>query len=167
MRDIANEVGMTPSGIKKCLDRASIETRSPTEHHKYGPASFMTDRESGYESVGSKHNYEKDQCRVHQLVAIAKGANPYKVFSNGRYHVHHKNGIPWDNRPDNLELKSGQVHIREHGVEEDRTIPDKYDTSQTKEELLSELRNLIVDWRELDNSTVDMCADELDALLGK
>ncbi len=166
MKDIADEVGMSPSGIKKCLDRYDIKTRNSTEHHRYGPCNFMTDESSGYESVSAKCDYEQYQCRVHQLVAIAKGANPHKVFSNGRYHVHHENSIPWDNRPCNLTLKSGKVHTREHAVDESRKVPDVYETDKPKGEILSDLRNLIMDWKELDNSAVAMCADELDALLG-
>jgi len=42
--------------------------------------------------------------RVHQLVAIAYGADPSCVFSDGAFHVHHQNGCELDNRPQNLEL---------------------------------------------------------------
>jgi DNA-binding transcriptional MerR regulator len=165
MRDIADELGMSTSGIKKCLERAGIDRRTPTEHHRLTPCNFITEPTNGYECVSSKCNYVKDQCRVHQLVAIADGANPYKVFSNGRYHIHHENGIHWDNRPCNLTLKSASVHTREHSVDETRHIPDEYDSDKNKEELLSDLRELVVDWRELDNNAVNMCSDELDALL--
>lgn len=51
---------------------------------------------------------------VHQLTAIADGADPHKVFSDGEYHIHHKNGVPWDNRPENLELKNGGDHSAYH-----------------------------------------------------
>jgi hypothetical protein len=50
----------------------------------------------------------------HQLVAIADGADPYKVFSDGRFHVHHRNRIRCDNRRENLELVDGDEHGEYH-----------------------------------------------------
>lgn len=43
----------------------------------------------------------------HQLLAIAEGASPRDVFDTGNY-VRHENGIPWDNRPDNIEFPAGR-----------------------------------------------------------
>jgi transposase len=164
MSDIASELGMSASGIKKCLHRYDIPTRNSYEHTRYEPASFGTAK-NGYEYCRSKHDYTQHSVTVHQLVAIAEGVNPHKVFSNGRYHIHHENRIRWDNRPENLSLKSGDVHTREHQVSEERHVPVEYETDRNKEQLLSDLRNLVVDWNELDNSAVQMCADELDGLL--
>ena len=53
--------------------------------------------------------------QVHQLLVISEGADPSKVFSDGEYQVHHENGVPWDNRPDNVRLLSRQEHLQEHG----------------------------------------------------
>jgi hypothetical protein len=58
----------------------------------------------------------EDRAYVHQLVAIADGADPDKVFSNGEYNVHHRNCVKWDNRPDNLELvEAGRHHCHHAG----------------------------------------------------
>lgn len=65
---------------------------------------------SGYERTSSG---EKDTT-IHQLTVIAEGADPYKVFSGGDYNVHHKNHIPWDNRPENVELLTKAEHNSEH-----------------------------------------------------
>lgn len=48
---------------------------------------------------------------VHQLTAIAHGADPHRVFSDGEFQVHHRDRVRWNNGPDNLEL----VHTVEHG----------------------------------------------------
>lgn len=45
------------------------------------------------------------------------GAAPYKVFSEGDYNVHHKNGIRWDNRPSNIGLVTRSEHSKVHNRE--------------------------------------------------
>lgn len=43
----------------------------------------------GYERWRDYHGGEQFVVYVHQLTAIAEGANPYDVFSNGQFEVHH------------------------------------------------------------------------------
>lgn len=80
--------------------------------------------------------------RVHQLLAIAEGCDPHKVFSSGEWQTHHKNGIKFDNRPGNIELLTAREHRQKH-VEagdavsgEDHGRPTKY----TDEEMLQWLQ---------------------------
>lgn len=53
---------------------------------------------------------ETNVVHVHQLVAIADGADPYKIFSGGTYHTHHDNEVRFDNRPENLEVRPAEDH---------------------------------------------------------
>ena len=110
---IANELGTIPNTIYKWLDKHNIETRS-REDAETGPISPRSasrgDRQRGY----SKITTPRSSVYVHQLVSIAHGASPEKVFSGGEHHVHHKNEIPWDNRPDNLSLVSRKDHVGHH-----------------------------------------------------
>lgn len=164
MRDIADECGVTASGVKKWIDNFDIPTRDSAKHMRYTPVSHGWGSR-GYEYVRAKYQYEASGCFVHQLVAIAEGANPHKVFSNGRYHVHHKNSVKWDNRPDNLELKSAKTHSVHHHHEERHSIPDEYVSQADREELLFALRQLVNDWKDAKLGALDVAADELDGLL--
>jgi len=46
----------------------------------------------------------------HQLVAIAEGANPERVFATDQFCTHHINGHEFDNRPSNLEVMTKRAH---------------------------------------------------------
>lgn len=67
-------------------------------------------RKSGYERFCTSD----ESVSIHQLLAIAGGADPYKVFSGGEYNVHHKKPIPWLNTPENVELLTKADHNSEH-----------------------------------------------------
>ena len=69
----------------------------------------------GYEACGDSQDYVK----IHQLLAIAEGEDPEKVFSNGEYVVHHKNHVRWDNRAENIELMTNEEHTSLHAQERD------------------------------------------------
>jgi len=68
--------------------------------------------------------YERWRCRdpdgthravyVHQLAAVADGADPKEVFSNGTFQVHHQDGIGWNNDPANLEVIDAYSHGHRH-----------------------------------------------------
>jgi hypothetical protein len=66
--------------------------------------------EHGYRFWSHRHLGEKYHVPVHRLMAVAKWG--FDVVKGNI--VHHKNGVEWDNRPENLEVKSQSEHIREH-----------------------------------------------------
>ncbi len=88
-------------------------------------------RTKGYEYIRHHYNGDIRQVFTHQLVAIANGHDPYKVFCD-EYNVHHENEVKWDNRIDNLTLMTRSDHMRHHASE--RTFERK--TWYSEEELL-------------------------------
>lgn len=75
-----------------------------------GPVSL--EQERGWLRWRGQHCGETKVVYVHQLVQIAHGADPAKIFSNGEWNVHHDNEVRYDNRPDNLELLSAEDHVK-------------------------------------------------------
>ena len=72
------------------------------------PALFTSE---GYEHIFYTPEYnETCMFRFHRLLAVAEwGFDAVKGMV-----VHHKNDIPWDNRPENLELMTPSEHMRYH-----------------------------------------------------
>jgi len=70
---------------------------------------FETD-DGGYEMWEVNNRGTQHRILVHRLVAISEhGADQVAERI-----VHHKNNIPWDNRPENLELMDRAEHARLH-----------------------------------------------------
>ena len=113
--------GCSNSTVLRWLHKHDIDVR-PSRREGVNRGSYFTDRD-GYERVVINDPDQTRTVAVSQVTAIAHGADPEKVFSDGDYHVHHRNTIPWDNRPENLEV----VHYSEHNEihNEDNWVFDK------------------------------------------
>lgn len=108
LREIADELGCHNTTVYENMEKLGIETRSRWTPH----ANFYTDRR-GYERWETWDVDQYASLKVHQLLAISTGESPRDVFGAGNA-THHKNGIPWDNRPENLETMSQSEHMRDH-----------------------------------------------------
>lgn len=125
-REIASALNTTRYQIRKALDEHDIERRASRKEK----ATLRID-DSGYAVWWATDG----TCRVHQLLAIADGVSPADVFHKDTV-VHHSNGIPWDNRRENLELMTRSEHTEYHyenGDIESPVVREKY----TDDELLS------------------------------
>jgi transcriptional regulator with XRE-family HTH domain len=118
-REVAEKTGMKKHDVRKILEDADI-TRSRSEATKYRcirkPVPFRTDSE-GYETwwdqTGQQAGKSADTISHHRLLAVAE----YGLDEVKDKVIHHKNKIPWDNRPENIELMSVVEHGKLHGKE--------------------------------------------------
>lgn len=113
--EIADRFNCKSNTVSKWIRKFDIETpegadltRNATKSLQNGHATFYTERR-GYERWDEGN--DGSDFYVHRLLAIATfGPNSVKGQQ-----VHHKNGIPWDNRPENLEVVSNSDHQQMHG----------------------------------------------------
>ena len=109
---------ITDAGIRYWIDKHGIEKRSRSEAaqtrwHKR-PLRPYTDSTNGYERIEDKYDGGDDRVSVHRLLAVAK----FGIDAMKDKVVHHRNNIPWDNRPDNLELMTISEHVEHHHRED-------------------------------------------------
>lgn len=106
-REIAQKYDIDQKTVLNWMNKHDIDRRI-TNYEK--PPLFFTQK-NGYERVesGGEHVF------VHQLVAIANGADPYKVLGDLTHVVHHDNPIPWLNTPGNVSMITQSEHRQIHG----------------------------------------------------
>lgn len=95
-RQIADVLGCSAATVPRWLNRYNIFT----------PVSLSTTPDKGYE----KCRNGDDTVYVHRLLAVAE----YGFDAVCDNIVHHKNGIPWDNRRENIEVMPQPKHHGEH-----------------------------------------------------
>lgn len=120
---VADVLGCSKDAVLRWVRKHDIPVRTQPQDK---PPCFHTHQ--GYEKVKANHDGEKYTVLVHRLVAVAEHGFD-KVAGK---QVHHKNGIPWDNRPGNLEVVTELEHQSKHT---DRPIYKL--TNEQAEEVLS------------------------------
>jgi len=112
--EIADEYDCTASTLSRKLSEFGIKARSrgyanrvPYMPYQMGPYGRMHWRSTRGDGDGGKIAYGFE---VHRLLAIAE----YGVEAVAGNDVHHKNQIPWDNRPENIEVLSREEHGKLH-----------------------------------------------------
>lgn len=112
-REIADKFGCHYQTVHDWLDHFEIEAMSQSDRVSFEPARYETD-DRGYARWRTEYKGEQRYVYVHQLLAVAEGADPHEVFSGGLKQVHHKNELKWANWPDNIEFLSDSDHGKQH-----------------------------------------------------
>lgn len=115
-RKMGDELGCSQKTVRRWMERLGVEKRDLSEaqsgrrnHTWVERASFYTHRAEG--EVWTVHDSDESSLvTVHRLLAVAE----YGFDAVKGMHVHHKNGVPWDNRPSNIELLTPEEHGRLH-----------------------------------------------------
>lgn len=123
-KKVADELGCGVGTVSVWLDKTDLGARDAGEMGKKGArealrverASFVR-TEDGHEVWTVRDPDKKRTVGVHQLQAVADGADPWEVFAEDT-HVHHRSGVPWLNLPGFVEVLTRGEHVRTHVADE-------------------------------------------------
>ena len=109
LRRLWCEKGLTQEEVSNRL-HTSVRTvqRWISRHGISKKQHLQTKWVNGYHILRHKDGEANRKVRIHRLVAVAE----YGIDAVKDKDVHHKNGVRWDNRPDNLELLEPDEHGR-------------------------------------------------------
>lgn len=113
---IAEELDCAPNTVRKYLKENGIEIRDRSTAVSLGHGGSQYEVPFGTHENGpevwwpSGSDADEKHVYVHRLVAVAE----YGFDAVADSHVHHKNEIRWDNRPENLEPMPPGQHSAHH-----------------------------------------------------
>lgn len=110
--EMAEEAGVSQATILDNMDRHGLtrRTRGATRALRNPGEGFYHAGWGGYETIVAQTERGQVTFGLHRLVAIAE----YGYEEVGEGVVHHKNNIPWDNRPSNLKVMTEEEHATHH-----------------------------------------------------
>lgn len=115
--EIADFLGCAQSTVRNWMDKHGIESRTISEAKWLKSPNSpnwvrLRVQEGGHVKWKISIDGVDRSISVHRLLAVAK----YGIKEVEGKVVHHKNEIPWDNRPDNIELMELGDHSRHHST---------------------------------------------------
>lgn len=139
-QQIADRLGCTRRTIAEWFSRHGIEARKGRPRR---PWVYYETHSTGYEHWQDDCLPSRGKvCKVHRLAAVAW----FGWDAIQGKHVHHDNGIPWDNREENLELLTPSEHMKHHHETEwDQRGEENHNAKLTEDDVrrIRECRGLV------------------------
>lgn len=112
MKDLAEIAGVSESAILYWMKELDIDRREGYRFDVVNRATYCH-HGLGYPKWSAYHRSSStnEDVLVHRLLAVSKFGFDAVADSI----VHHKNGVKWDNRPENIEVMSQSEHATMHG----------------------------------------------------
>jgi len=123
VREVADKFGVHHGTISRWLKKHGITVDSQKEaaskYRRVERATYTHDG-GGYPSwvQWNPDNEKLESVKVHRLLAVSL----YGVDAVSGSEVHHKNGVCWDNRPENIKLMDKSEHTSHHRPWEDSPV---------------------------------------------
>ena len=115
-RKMADELNCDPATIIRWMEKHGIERRNRLSALRdaistnYARFQMNHGHETWQVDIIEDGNKSTKSVKVHRLLAVSE--HGFEAI-NGKV-VHHRNGIPWDNRIENLEIMSNSEHSQLH-----------------------------------------------------
>jgi len=117
-RQIAEKLDCSQSTVFRWMEKFGIDRQDKIqaikEHKRKEYANYRMSEDGHYMWIAA-YNGKNEKMYVARLLAIAE----YGINAVVDKNVHHKNGIPWDNRSENIELLNRGEHTSHHSQGED------------------------------------------------
>jgi transcriptional regulator with XRE-family HTH domain len=110
-KEVGEKLGCSAKTVSDWLRKHGIEARTNSQahqiNHEYVPYETYS---RGYERWYHRYSGDRSTIRVHRLLAVSE----FGVEAVKDQDIHHKNGIYWDNRPENIEVLDHVEHAKIH-----------------------------------------------------
>jgi hypothetical protein len=115
--EVADEMETSAATLYRRMEKFGITRKKSgvSAEVRKRPPKLSLDNQ-GYEVFVSHTDGEQDRLLHHRLLAVAEFG--FDLVADN--HVHHQNGIKWDNRPGNLEVLQQNDHLSLHAEEQRR-----------------------------------------------
>lgn len=136
-QEIADKFDVAHQTISTWMNRHDINPGIEAGQFEAGPGVNFFTTKAGYEIIAAwnAETQQMEHVKHHRLLACLN-ASPGEIAER---HVHHENGVKWDNRTGNLDVRNPTAHLSDHARERD--TDNLLSPEEAREMAESRLRN--------------------------